>query len=146
MLSLAFCSQTGFARSGDTNEEQTQQIMERGQNVLECLGRIEASETERIAEQSKSVQSEIEGLCKAGKRDQAQDIFSTFKQRLLNDQAVLEIKKCGDSMEGLLPQFFIEHGADSTDEVSDSKKHICDDITDETTPKQRRPRQWTVWP
>lgn len=132
LMTLALMSVAGCAQFENMTETQMQK----------CLGKIDSSAMERLSEQNKAFEAEIEALCKADNRDQAQSKAISYDQQMLADPVVQAMKKCGEDISGLLANIVDGQDENSVEQMEKRSRNVCDN----SPQVQQRSRQFTVWP
>jgi fumarate hydratase class II len=75
---------------------------------------------ERLQQQSKKMQTEIEALCKLGKRDEAQATAMRYGQEIAASEDMQAIKNCGEMAQQMMQHMQMGGGAEG------KTTHICD--------------------
>ena len=106
------------------NPADMQNMMQLMEKMQECMAKVDQSELEVLEKQSEELGAELESLCKQGKRKKAQNKAITFSKEMMNNQALKQMKKCGEITKGLVPE-----GATKSfeDEFDFSNRHVCDE-------------------
>ena len=107
----------------EMDQQQIEAMMEDAQKMEDCMQNIDQEEMRALEQQAKQMESEVQALCAAGKRDQAQRKAMTFAKEVAKNPAVQEMKKCGEMMKDFIPGM---PGMTETDEGDKSEQHICD--------------------
>ena len=112
-----------MAAAGGMNEEQLQQMMEQMQAMQACIAKIDKADMERLDARVEAVQMEIDALCTAGRRDQAQERTIARGREMMDSKEVEEMIKCGEMAQQMIEQMdFLNQ--ESKDELQNL--HVCD--------------------
>jgi hypothetical protein len=94
------------------------------QNILQrmetCMENIDESEMDAIQARAERIGAEIEALCSQGMRNEAQQRAISLGREMAAEPTVLQMRKCGEIMPGMMP----DPGFMKEDDYSD--RHICD--------------------
>jgi hypothetical protein len=106
------------------NQADMQDMMQLMQKMQECMSKIDKSKLEVIEQQSEKFATELESLCKQGKRKEAQKKAIAFGKDMMENPALKQMKECGEITKGLgaersMPSF--------EDEFDFSNRHVCDE-------------------
>lgn len=106
------------------SEEQMQEMMQNARKMQECFEDIDRSAFDKLEQEGKRAQAEIEALCEAGKRDEAQAKAMAYGRKISESEEMQEIQKCGAMMEGMM-----DNMPAMMQESFDEEKHghICDE-------------------
>jgi hypothetical protein len=77
---------------------------------------------ERLGQEGEKVQSEVESLCTAGKRDAAQERAMAFGMRVMKDPNMQTMQACSKQMQGMMPPM------PYTDIAEHQNRHVCDEL------------------
>lgn len=100
---------------------QIQMLLDQAQNIEQCMSRLDASATEALRARSERVTTEVESLCKAGKRDEAQAKALAFGREMANSPAMQNLQECSGPIGALLPAALASLHGDAADAVQ-----VCD--------------------
>ena len=121
-LLFAFISVITFqnlqAQNGQMNEQQMRQMMQNAQKMQECFADIDQSALEALEARGKKMEAEVKALCKAGKRDQAQQMALAYGREINASKDMQAMKKCGTMSTQMMQNSPFMAGNDSG--------HICD--------------------
>lgn len=113
-----------FAGNPAVSDEQMQQMMKNAQKMQECIAKIDQSAMQKLTEKSQKMQGELQALCAAGKRDEAQDKAIKFGKEISNSKEMQEMKKCGEMAQQMMQQMPQIPGSDG----NKGTQHVCDVI------------------
>ena len=105
------------------DQQQMQAMMQKTQEMQTCMQNVDESEMQAFQQRAEKMGAEVKALCAAGKRAEAQNKMMSFAKELNNDDTMQTLKKCGEIMQGMMPEFA---GIAQTQESDDPKSHICD--------------------
>lgn len=107
------------------NEADMQKMMADMQKVEACYKKIDQGEIQALQQKSEAKLNEIQGLCKAGKRSEAQSQALAFATSMLNDSTVKKVKACAEkipsSLKAMIPTPVDYQNYEKTSDV-----HVCD--------------------
>ena len=110
------------------NEEQMQRMMEQAQKAQACMEKIDRGQLQEMARNAQQMEAEIQSLCAAGKRDEAQSHGVKYGLEMSQSAVVKDMRKCSDMMAGALAgmgsSIMPGMGFPSVEEMKD--EHICD--------------------
>ena len=107
------------------SEEDMQKMMVQAQKMQECMMRVDQEKLREIEQRSQQFDAELNKLCAEGKRDKAQAKAIAYGTELAKDPTVLEMRKCGEMMQGMMPNMsYIEKY--QVDDEDYSSSHVCD--------------------
>ena len=122
---LLFVSSIGVARTDNSgiSDEQMQQMMQGAQKMQECMANIDQAALQKLTEKSQEMQKELQALCSAGKRDEAQNRAIEYGKEIENSNEMQEMKKCGEMAQQMMQQMPAIPGSNSG-----NAQHVCDVI------------------
>ena len=100
---------------------QLQMLLNQAENIEGCMAQLDESATRALRARSESVTAEIESLCKAGKREQAQARAVAFGREMADSPAMENLQDCAGPLGALLPAALASLNGDATDGVQ-----VCD--------------------
>lgn len=123
LLTLAVsanASDHNIAEAGGLN---MQQMAAQMQKMQQCLMQVDESELRKYEAKVNKLQPELESLCKAGKRGEAQKKAVVFGKELAASDAIKTIQACTKNMKanGFMPSL------PDFDNLGDL--HVCDELT-----------------
>ncbi len=102
------------------SQQDMEKMMQGMRKMQECMRNVDQSAMDSMASKAEAMQKRIKGLCQAGKRDQAQSLAVEFGRKMASNEAMKQMRKCGEMMRGMMPQ----PSFPSEDELKQS--HVCD--------------------
>lgn len=105
------------------SEADMQRMMQNMQQAQACMQGIDQGRLDAFSKRAEKIESEIKALCARGERDAAQKEGLAFAREVNTDPDIQQMRKCGESMRGMMPAmpFIPQAGSPDT-----SGKHICD--------------------
>ena len=108
------------------NPEEMQRMADQAKAAEKCMAGIEQSDLDALERKAREAQSEIERLCKEGKREQALAEGVTLAREMAKDETVVTLRECtkelGETMKKIVPMSI--PGIDDDSEPTESD--ICD--------------------
>lgn len=101
--------------------EQIQMLLNQAQDIEGCMSELDAAATNTLRARSEQVTGEIERLCKAGKRDEAQARALAFGREMADSPAMQNLKDCAGPLGALLPAALASLNGDASDQLQ-----VCD--------------------
>lgn len=104
-----------------------QDMMAQMQEMSVCIASIDQNEMKALENDTIKFSAEMRGLCKDGKRDEAQQRAITFSKKMMGSSTLKTMQKCTDnmpaSMRNMIPNM------DPAEMAKDySNHHVCDVI------------------
>lgn len=144
VLVAAFLSVNCFAQAPDSAELQrmiesygsagaaggsmpnAEQLLEMQQQALEmqgCIAGIDHDALEKLRVEGEAVTREVQALCDAGKRNEAERAARAYGKRVVGSPAVAAIRKCGDMAAGMLSGLtaFVEGRESSSGDICSTR-------------------------
>ncbi|MBU0484523.1 MAG: hypothetical protein KKB30_08415 [Proteobacteria bacterium] len=101
-----------------------EKMMQQAEVLQQCMDKVDKAELDAIDRRSNELEVKIKDLCEAGKRDEAQDTAMAFGKEIMSNPAMVQMKKCGDLTQGMLPP---EQRQSSEYDFDFSQHHVCDE-------------------
>lgn len=121
LLVLQTLSVLSPVRAQVLDSGQIQMLLEQAQGIEACMGQLDAAATSALRARSEQVTSEIERLCKAGRRDEAQAKALAFGREMADSSAMENLQDCAGPLGALLPAALASLNGDASD-----KLQVCD--------------------
>ncbi len=115
---MALC---GAAQAQVLDSGQIQLLLDQAQEIEHCMTKLDASATQALRARSERVTRDIESLCKAGKRDEAQAKALAFGREMADTPAMENLQECSGPLGALLPVALASLHGDAADAVQ-----VCD--------------------
>jgi ribosomal 50S subunit-associated protein YjgA (DUF615 family) len=106
------------------SEADMQRMMQGMQAMQQCMSKVDTAKLERLGQEGEKVQAEVKSMCKAGKRDAAQERAMTFGMRVMKDPDMQTMQECSKPMQGMMPQQQMPY----TDPGEYKNRHVCDEM------------------
>jgi len=119
-LSLLCFPLIAAAQPPAMSQQEMEKMMQGMRKMQECMRNVDQSAMESMASKAEAMQKRIKSLCQTGKRDQAQSLAVEFGRKMTSNEAMKQMRKCGEMMQGMMPQTPFP----SEDELKQS--HVCD--------------------
>ena len=100
---------------------QIQTLLDQAQGVEACMNQLDAAATRALRARSEQVTNEIERLCRAGKRDEAQARAVAFGREMADSPAMGNLQECVGPLGALLPAALASLNGNASDELQ-----VCD--------------------
>ena len=130
MKKLFFALMLGIpalAQAQNMSEQDMQKMMASMQEMQACMQAIDQQALKQLEKDSEAIDAEIDQLCQAGKRDEAQDKALDYSRKMMQEPAVVQLRKCTENMQvamqGMLPE---QQPVFENLEEELKDKHICD--------------------
>ncbi|OGT74842.1 MAG: hypothetical protein A2W76_00100 [Gammaproteobacteria bacterium RIFCSPLOWO2_12_47_11] len=121
-----FCTsliQPALADNAGMTEEQMQQMMQNAEKMQECFARMDQSAMQSLNAKGEKMRAEVEALCAAGKRDEAQSTAMNYGKEIAKSKEMQEMKKCGEMAQEMMQQMPMPPGAEGD---FSGTGHVCD--------------------
>ena len=109
------------------SQQDMQNMMAQMQEMAACMQTIDQNELKGLEKEANKFEEELKGLCKSGKRDEANEKAIAFGKKTMESQALVTMRKCtekmSESMKGMMPNMDPETIAKDY-----SKGHVCDQL------------------
>ncbi len=119
----AFCVSAQNFPPMNMDPQQMQAMMQKAQQVQECMSKISEEEMRAVQEKMQKMQNEVDALCQAGKRDEAMEKAMDMAKEISQDPTLKQMKKCGEIMKGVIPPL---PEIANLREDGKPKRHVCD--------------------
>lgn len=123
LRTLAACvvASWSVAQAQVLDSGQIQMLLNQAQDIESCMAELDASATQALRARSERMTVEIERLCKAGKRDEAQAKALAFGREMADSPAMANLQECSGPLGALLPVALANLRGDAADAVQ-----VCD--------------------
>ena len=102
------------------DQAQIDGFMKQAQAMQLCMANIDQQELEALGVEGEKLAAEIQTLCKAGERDEAQAKAVSYGKQILKDPVMLELKECTGMASQMIPQTMWAEL-----ENEDTQAHVC---------------------
>ena len=109
------------AQVPNMSEQDLANMMGMLEGMASCIGQLDEQRLEELGQQAEARGKEIESLCAAGKRDEAQTKAVNHAKEFMADPEYKKIMQCGEVAQSMLPDL-----ADLYDPESADDQHVCD--------------------
>lgn len=131
LLAAALASAVVLAQdSAPMTEEQTKAMQDFAQKMQECMAKVDMQALEA---RSRAVESEIEALCTAGRRDEAQERANAYAVEMAKSDAMKGMRECGELSAPMLQSLPSADGSGGDGDAAGEMKelHVCDSIRED---------------
>lgn len=91
-----------------------------------CFQKIDGGNFELLATKVKTARSDLQGMCQAGERDEAQEEGYDLADQFDDSKVLKQIAKCGDVGEQIADVFDIFIDTYGLGEEGEERVHVCD--------------------
>ena len=130
-LTVGLLSAGPAAAQGMPDMAAMQRAME---DMQQCMATVDMAAVERMAEDAKAFQKELESLCAAGRRAEAQRQAMSFSMRMMNEPETRKLRACAETMREAMAGMPIVVPMPPTPDVPTPEEiermHVCDAIVD----------------
>lgn len=99
-------------------------MMQLAQEMQQCMAKINPAAIEAFEKEAKTLENELDTLCKQGKRDMAQKKAITYGKKIMSTPAFKQMQKCGEITKGFMPEATMQDSIE--DNFDFSNHHVCD--------------------
>ena len=110
------------AQTPNMTEQDLANMMGMLEDMASCFGQLDEQRLEEFGKRAEARGEEIEKLCAAGKRKEAQTKAVNHAKAFMADPEYKKIMQCGDVAQAMLPDLAAMHDLASEDE----SRHVCD--------------------
>ena len=104
-----------------------QDMMAQMQEMSVCMASIDQNELKALEKDTTKFEAEMKGLCKEGKRDEAQERAIVFSKKMMNSSTLKTMQKCTEKMSASMKKMMPD--MDPEEIAKDfSNRHVCDEI------------------
>ena len=121
ILAVCVLAASGVAQAQGLDSDQIQMLLDQAQGIESCMAELDASATQALRARSEQMTVEIESLCKAGRRDEAQAKALAFGREMAESPAMANLQECSGPLGALLPVALASLRGDAADTVQ-----VCD--------------------
>jgi len=100
-----------------------QAMMEKAKQMQVCMQNIDQVKMHEFQQRAKQMSEDVQALCSAGSRTEAMDRAMAFSADIASNTAMQQVKKCGEIMQGVVPDLL---GMAEAYQDDGSSQHICD--------------------
>jgi hypothetical protein len=120
-LALLLASTT-HAQLPNISEQDMASMMGMVNGLATCMAQLDEQRLEALGKRAEKSGQEIESLCTAGKRNEAQAKALRHVEEFLADPEYKKFMQCGEAAQGMLPNLATLHDLAPEDE----SQHVCD--------------------
>ena len=104
------------AQDEQMSDEQMQQMMENSGKMQDCMAHMDQKAMDAYAAKGEKMHAEIQKLCAAGKRDEAQKMAMEYGKEMASSKEMQAMQQCGM----MAKQMPVSGGAENQGHVCDS--------------------------
>ena len=123
MLVLVLAPGLAMAQSGTEMPKDMTQMLLQAQKAQECMQKIDKSEMDRFEQEGTKMEAQIKRLCDSGKSAEAQEQAMAFSRKMMDSDAMQEIRQCTEMMRGMLPEMPFDNMEEKM-----ANTNICDEM------------------
>ncbi|NOQ76809.1 MAG: hypothetical protein GQ475_03250 [Methylococcaceae bacterium] len=105
------------------NPQKMQAMMQKAQQMQVCMQNIDQVKMHEFQQRAKQMSEDVQALCSAGSRAEAMNRAMAFSDEIASNTAMQQVKKCGEIMQGVVPDLL---GMAEAYQDDGSSQHICD--------------------
>ena len=102
-------------------EDQLRALLDQAQGIEACMTRLDPRAMAAMRARGERISAEIQALCRAGRRDEAQARAVAFGQEMAKSSAMAGLEECGGPLAALVPGALAGMAGDGSDELQ-----VCD--------------------
>ena len=119
---LLLLTATTHAQMPNMSEQDLANMMGMLEGMASCIGQLDEQHLEELGKRAEASGKEIEGLCAAGKRNEAQTKAMKHAKEVMADPEYKKIMQCGEVAQAMLPDLADLYDPESIGE----DQHVCD--------------------
>lgn len=123
MLVLVLAPGLAMAQSGTEMPKDMTQMLLQAQKAQECMQKIDKSEMDKFEQEGTKMEAQIKRLCDSGKSAEAQEQAMAFSRKMMDSDAMQEIRQCTEMMRGMLPEMPFDNMEEKM-----ANTNICDEM------------------
>jgi len=119
---LAVLSLAAMSAGQQMNEADMQRMMQRAGEMQACMAELDESALQALQSESEAKAAEVEALCAAGERDEAQDAAMAYAKEIAQSSEIQQMRKCAEMMRDVMPA--MPKAFPTVQEMDE--RHVCD--------------------
>ena len=119
-LPLSALAQPGIA------QVDMQEMIQAAQEMEQCMKSVDDAALDALGKRSEQFEKQVEQLCRAGERDEAQEYALKFGREMAAEPEIQKMRECSKTMLDAVPQLAPQMDLLTVEELQ--KKHICDEF------------------
>ncbi len=112
-----------IAQATDGMPQDVTKMIMQAQKAQACMENIDKTQMEKFENAGTEMESEIQGLCDSGKRDEAQALALDYSREMINSDTMQEIRKCTELMREVMPELPFDNIEEKM-----ASTNICDEM------------------
>jgi hypothetical protein len=117
---LLACMPIGVCAQPAMSQADAQQMMQQAEKMRAYMAQLDQAAMMALSEKAQAMERELKSLCRAGKRDQAQQRAIEFGLEMAANDEMKKLRRCGEMMQGIMPKI----GMETVEEMK--QRHVCD--------------------
>ncbi len=113
---------------GGMNQGDMQGMMAQMQKMQACMAQIDQSEIDALQQQGQRMESEINSLCAAGKRDEAQRKAISYGMQIAQSPSMKTLRECTRDMQAMMAQMPMPQMPYQDFSEDSQPRHVCDGL------------------
>lgn len=105
------------------DQAQVQMLMEQAAQIQQCMTKLDPAATNALRARGERMSADIEALCKAGKREDAQAKALEFGREVAKSPVMNDLEECSAALAAILPAALASFHGDADDGVQ-----VCDNL------------------
>lgn len=118
---LLGCSVSAQAQFQGMEAEELSRMMAGAGEIMACFGRLDQNRMEALGARAERVNAELERLCDAGQRNQAQQQAKQYLDEFMDEPEYVQLLECGEVAERMFPDL-----VDMSVLDLEGDSHVCD--------------------
>lgn len=120
---LLGCSLSVQAQFEGLDADSLSRMMAGAGEMMACFGRLDETRLEALGKRAERIGSELEQLCTAGQRDQAQRRAQQYLDEFMAEPEYVQLMECGEVVQRMFPDLLDMSALDFED-----GEHVCDSL------------------
>ena len=116
----------GAAGAQGMSEADMQRMMQQAEKMQACMQQVDQAAMQAMQAEAEAKTAEIDGLCRAGKRDAAQKTAMQYGLEMAKDPNVARMRECSKMMQAAMANMPQMPRAAMPDVEELKSRHVCD--------------------
>lgn len=118
-------SMPNFDPSKMPSQADMQNMMQKAQEMQQCMAKIDKAELERLEERGNAMNDELERLCRAGREDDALAKAMDFSREMRTAPVVKQAQACAKDLPEMLAAMPFEQMAEQYADATEAEDDFC---------------------
>lgn len=127
VLPLLACIGAWAQAPAGMSQADMQKMMGAMQEVQACYQNIDQKELQALQTRSEKFMTEVQQLCEAGKRADAQNKVLAYAKTMQGEPTLQKIRKCGEKLPDSIKSM-VKAPEDYSEYVDNHQAHVCDSL------------------